>query len=99
MSATMFQMGFRSGGFQALPMELGFNLQDIGTEIQKYTKEAQDLAQLIPGGTPAPIKPPLPPPPPAQSTILGLPSGTVMVGGALLLGGGVLAAVLLSRKK
>jgi hypothetical protein len=101
MSATMFKMGFRAGGFQPLPIQLGTVAQDISTfadRIQGYTSEIRDLVGLIPGVAPTtPIKPP-PPPPAPKSTILGLPSSAVIVGGALLLGGGVLAAVLLSRK-
>lgn len=101
MTATLFQMGFRSGGFQPLPMQLGFNFQDfqnILTRAQTVTSEIKNIAQLTPGATPTPLLKPPPPPAPAQGTILGLPTGTVLLGGALLLGGGVLAAVLLSRK-
>jgi hypothetical protein len=100
MTATLFQMGFRSGGFQPLPMQLGFNFQDfqnVLTRAQTVTSEIKNITQLAPGATPTPLRPP-PPPAPAQGTILGLPSGAVLLGGALLLGGGVLAAVLLSRK-
>lgn len=102
MTATLFQMGFRSGGFQALPMTLGFNASDLTaltTRVNTYTKEANDLVQLFQGKTPAPTTPITPlPAAQAQNTVLGLPSGVVLVGAALLLGGGVLAAVLISRK-
>lgn len=102
MTATLFQMGFRSGGFQPLPMRLGFSAADITgitARVTPYVKEAGDLVQLFQGKTPAPTTPLVPPPVAApQGTILGLPSSTVMIGGALLLGGGVLAAVLLSKK-
>lgn len=99
MPATLFQMGFRSGGFQPLPMRLGFNVQDFNsvlTRVQGITSEIKSVTDLVPGATPTPLRPPAPPAPP-PGMILGMPTGVVMVGGALLLGGGVLAAVLLSR--
>lgn len=99
MTASLFQMGFRSGSFQPLPMRLGFSAADvtgITARVTPYVKEAGDLVQMFEGKTPAPTTPLTPRPAAApESTILGLPSSTVAIGGALLLGGGVLAAVLL----
>lgn len=96
MPASMFQMGFRAGGFQPLPLQLGISIKDLQEDWKSFYDQVKGVKDVIKSpGTSTPLPPP---PAPAQpSTILGLPSSTVMIGGAALLGVGVLAAVLLSQ--
>lgn len=96
MPASMFQMGFRAGGFQPLPLQLGISIKDLQEDWKGFYEQVKGVKDVI--KSPSTPKPITPLPPPAQpSTILGLPSSTVMIGGAALLGVGVLAAVLLSQ--
>lgn len=99
MPATMFEMGFRAGGFRPLPVQLGISLNDIKDDWQKIWGQAKDIRDVAKTGVNTPAVPaPLPVPAP-QSTIMGVPTSSFMIGSAVVLGVGVLAAVLLSQKK
>lgn len=98
MPASLFSMGFRSGGFQALPMNLGLSLKDLQQDWKDLYSQVKDVRSGLPTTVP-PGTVPLKPPVVAPSTIMGVDSTTFMVGTAVVLGGGILAAVLLSNKK
>lgn len=99
MPATMFEMGFRAGGFRPLPVQLGISLNDIKEDWQKIWGQAKDIRDIAKTGANTPATPLPAPVPVPESTIMGIPSSSFMIGGAVVLGVGVLAAVLLSQKK
>lgn len=99
MSASMFQMGFRAGGFRPLPVQLGISLNDIKEDWQKIWGQAKDIRDVAKSSVNTPATPLPAPVPVAQSTIMGVPTSSFMIGSAVVLGVGVLAAVLLSQKK
>lgn len=98
MQASMFQMGFRAGGFRPLPVQLGISLNDIKEDWQKIWGQAKDIRDVAKSSVNTPATPVVPVPVP-QSTIMGVPTSSFMIGSAVVLGVGVLAAVLLSQKK